>query len=130
MAAFWILAVLWFYGTISLNEELASFESLGTAIRGMRIPVVGMDLTPALLISFFALVAGLGLLHRWQNKPKNADFLIETESELRRVTWPSLDEAINGSLVVIACVLFLMFFLAATDYMLGRLTRTILFGGG
>ena len=58
MAAFWILAILWFYGTTSLNEELASFERLGTAVGGIRIPVVGMDLTPALLISAVILAIG------------------------------------------------------------------------
>jgi hypothetical protein len=38
-------------------------------------------------------------------------------------------EAVNSSLVVIVCVLFLMGFLAGADYLLGRWTTLILTGG-
>ena len=94
MAAFWCLAILIFYGCASLkNELIIRFDSLGQPMGGLRIPILGMDLTPALLITALVLGASLWLLYRWQNKPKNADLLIETESELRKVTWPTLDEA-------------------------------------
>ncbi|MCP3919153.1 MAG: preprotein translocase subunit SecE [bacterium] len=130
MAAFWTLAILIFYGCASLRNELVvRFSSLGVPIGGVRIPVLGLDLTPALLIAGLILGASLWLLYRWQNKPKNADLLIDTESELRKVTWPTLEEAINGSIVVIFCVLFLMGFLAGTDYVLGELAKIVLLGG-
>ena len=130
MAGFWTLAVLIFYGTTSLNTELAvRFDALAEPIGG-RIPVLAIDLTPALMISAVVLCLALWLLFRWQNKPRNADFLIETETELRKVTWPSLDDAVSGSMVVMVCVLFLMAFLAGADYMLGRLARKLLLGRG
>ena len=41
MAAFWTLAILFFYGTTSLNTELSvRFESLAHPINGIRIPVI------------------------------------------------------------------------------------------
>ena len=47
-----------------------------------------------------------------------------------QVTWPTLEEAINGSVVVIICVVFLMAFMAGTDWVLGRVATTILLGRG
>jgi preprotein translocase SecE subunit len=130
MAAFWSLAILIFYGCVSLHDELKSrFTSLGTPILGMRIPILGMDVTPALLISAVVLAVGLFFLNRWQQTPKVADLLIDTETEMRKVTWPTFSEALNSSVVVIVCVAFLMAFLAGADWVLGKWTTRLLTGG-
>ena len=132
MAAFWTLAALIFYGCTSLRDTLIGFSptGLGSAIGGIRIPILGMELTPALLIAALVLGVALWLLYRWEETPKNADLLIETESELRKVTWPSLEEAINGSWTVVFTVVFLMAFLAGADWVLARLAQRILRIGG
>lgn len=131
MAAYWSLAILLYYGCTSLHTELSAlFPSLGEPIAGFRLPVLGMDLSPALIITVLVLGTGLWLLFRWQNTPKQADLLIETEAELKKVTWPTLDEAINGSVVVILCVAFLMAFLAGADWILGRFAKIVLLGTG
>ena len=137
MAAYWSLAVLLFYGCYSLYYSLLGWfpGKLGTPFKlgaessGLRIPILGIDVNAALVIATLVLAAGLFVLYRWQNKPSNADFLIETESELRKVTWPSMPEAIGSSFVVILTVLFLMFFLAGSDWLLGRWATWILTGG-
>ena len=131
MVAFWTLALLVFYGCVSLNTELASRfpDNLGRAIGGTRIPLLGIDLTPAFLVSLVVFSGALILLYRWQQAPKTADLLIDTESELRKVTWPTLNEAINSSVIVIVCVAFLMAFLAGSDWVLGRWATFILTGG-
>ena len=41
------------------------------------------------------------------NWPKFADFLIATEAEMRKVTWPSKQELKRGSIVVIVTIFFL-----------------------
>ena len=87
----------------------------------------GLVLSPAWIL--FVLAAAWYFLYRWQQTPKVADLLIETEAELRKVTWPTMSEAINSSIVVIACVVFLMAFLAGADWLLGRWTSFILTGG-
>lgn len=58
--------------------------------------------------------AVLGLLSAWVcyrivNVPRFADFLIAVESEMTKVSWPSKDEVVRSSAVVI----FLIFALAA-----------------
>lgn len=131
MAAFWSLALLLFYGCVSLRQELAGRfpEELGQRMfEGARIPVIGVDLSFAFLIAAICCVAGLILLYRWTESPKIADSLIDTESELRKVTWPTLPEATQSSFVVIMCVLVLMAILAGSDYLLGRLMSRVLLG--
>jgi len=45
------------------------------------------------------------------------------------VTWPTIEEAINGSIVVVICVLFLMAYLAGADWLLGRWARMLFITG-
>lgn len=137
MAAFWTLAILALWGSRSLNNQLAVWgpETLGRSFGsdaqgkgGMSLPVLAVDVTPAFLIATVVAVLGLYLLYRWLEKPKNADLLIDTESELRKVTWPTFKDVINSSLVVIFTVLFLMAFLAGSDILIARVTRLLWFG--
>ncbi len=130
MAAFWSLAILLFYGCVSLHTQLGVFfgESMtDTLVPGFdRIPLFGMVPNGSLLVSAIALAIGYTLLNRWLNTPKNADLMIDTEHELQKVTWPTLEETISGSVLVIGCVLFLMAFLAAADYGLAAIARRVL----
>ena len=94
------------------------------------VPLVNLPLSIALFAAIGSFVFGLWFLNRTLERPKNADLLIETESELRKVTWPTVDETVDGSVVVIVVVLFLMGFMAAADYLLGNVFTRIITGGG
>lgn len=130
MVAFWSLAILLLYGCSTLHTEIsARIPRLADPLtEGLRVPFLGLAITPALLIALVVAVGGVTLLFRWQQRPRVADLLIDTESELRKVTWPSLHEAISSSIVVIFCVLFLMAFLAGSDWVLGRWSTFLLAG--
>jgi preprotein translocase SecE subunit len=71
---------------------------------------------------------GAYLFYRWVERPKQADLLIETESEMRKVTWPSLSETMSGSITVILTVLILMAILALFDMALGNVATKLLTG--
>jgi len=63
---------------------------------------------------------GLGLLAWWlTNKPTNADFLIATDSEMKKVNWTSKRELIGSTKVVIAFMFLIAFFLFAVDVIFG-----------
>ena len=132
MAAFWSLTVLIFYGCTSLRAELVGRwpNSLGRAlVEAMpTVPVLGLQLNAAFLIVTVLFVGGVLLVRRWIETPKNADLLIDTEAELRKVTWPTVKEVVSSSVVVIFSVIFLMAFLAGADVVLARIARVI-FGG-
>jgi preprotein translocase subunit SecE len=66
------------------------------------------------------------VLLRVLNRPKVADFLIETETELRKVAWPNFKDTRHASIVVIITVLVLAFFLAGADIVLGEVVKLLL----
>ena len=132
MTAFWSGTIFLFYGCVSLLRELtADFFGLGDTlaqpIGGIRVPVFGMDLSPALLIVTALFALGVFLFYRWLERPKQADTLIDTESEMKKVTWPSLSETMSGSITVIMTVLILMTILAVFDWALGNITSKWVF---
>ncbi len=130
MFAFWSLALLSLFGASWLHSILSGYDSLMTNIQDWRIPIVGIDITGAFLISLTVLVVLVVALHRYLERPKTADMLIDTEAELKKVTWPTWDDVINSSIVVIVSVVILGFFLAGTDWLLHNLVDRLLYGGG
>lgn len=129
MAAFWSCTLLALFGCTSLHTTLvANFESMEGAIAGIVIPIVSVQVSGAFLISTTLFAVIVYVIHRWQQTPKTAELLIETEAELKKVTWPSVDEVMNSSIVVIIFVITLMGFLAGADWVLGRVFTRILLG--
>jgi len=131
MAAFWALALLILYGCRSLYITLPGWSAgLGTPlVAGMqKLPLLSLNFNWALIIAALLLAAAWIALYRWQQTPKVADLLIDTEIELTKVTWPTVSDAVNSSLVVVGVVLFLMAFLAGMDAMLGWWTTRVLIG--
>ena len=129
MGAFWGCVLLLLFGCTFLHGILVQYDSLQEPIQGIRIPIVGVDMTPAFLISLGVFVVGTIAIARWQAKPKVADLLIETEAELHKVTWPTIPEVVNSSMVVVFTVLILFGFLAAADWLLARVMKRLLLGG-
>ena len=128
MAAFWTLIAFLLFGCNFLHDILVHWESLTLPIGGIRIPVVGIDLTPAFVVGALLFSAGALLIRRWHQRPKIADLLIDTEAELKKVTWPGGREVWNASIVVIVSVVLLGCFLAAADIFLFRLMRYVILG--
>jgi len=129
MAAFWAVSFFLIFGCRFLHDLLIQWPSMRTALGGVRIPVVGVDLTPAFLLTFTLFAVGMIVIRRWQQKPRVADLLIETEAELRKVSWPKPMEVWNASLVVIVSVVLLGAFLALADAFLFRVMRYLILGG-
>jgi preprotein translocase subunit SecE len=57
-------------------------------------------------------------------------FLKESDIERRKVVWPTHQEAVQTSLMVIIVVIIISLFLASVDWMIGALVRSLLSGGG
>ncbi len=56
-------------------------------------------------------------------------FLKESDIERRKVVWPTHQEAVQTSLMVVVVVIIISLFLAAVDWALGSLVRSLLGGG-
>ena len=60
---------------------------------------------------------------------RHREFVQEVLAEFRKVTWPSRQELINSTVVVIVVTVVLAFFLGAIDIVLARAVEWILGGG-
>lgn len=71
-----------------------------------EVPLLG-SLTVMMVVAFIAFCLGLLALHLVLNGPKMAGLLIDTEQEMRKVSWPSKSEVQNATIVVVV-VTFVM----------------------
>ena len=62
---------------------------------------------------------------RLLNKPTNADFLITTDSEMKKVNWTSRRELIGSTRIVVIFMFLVAFFLFAVDWIFGTLMYLI-----
>jgi preprotein translocase SecE subunit len=130
-----LLSGLVVFGCHTLYYWLLSFRGddahPGFMVRELSngpVPVLGLALTPALLIS---VAVGLGLL--WAaahllNRPKPAEMLIECETEMRKCTWPSPKETITASMVILVVMLFFTGAMAFFDFLLNAIMTEAVFG--
>jgi preprotein translocase SecE subunit len=117
-----------YYFLLSFRGEDSDPGFLVRDLSGGPVPVLGMALTPALLI---ALAVGGGLV--WAiahvlGRPKAADLLIECETEMRKCTWPSPRETITSSVVILVVMLFFTAVLAGMDLVLNYVMSKQVFG--
>jgi len=86
----------------------------------------------ALVLASALFIAIMALAWRIMNKPSNVDFLIATDSEMKKVNWTSRRELIGSTKVVVAFMFFIAFFLAVCDVVLAGFFQVIgvLKGGG
>jgi preprotein translocase SecE subunit len=109
------LGVLALYGTINVP---------GKHVYVAGVPVIGA-ITLYKIIAVCVFVLGVYALHLILNRPAMVDLLIDTEQELKKVSWPSRVEVKNATLVV-ALVTFVMgFILFWADEVLQYLLRFI-----
>ena len=89
-------------------------------------PLLGRYITTTSLI---ALVLA-GIFTFWlYKKPNSFDYLSEVVVELRKVTWPSLDETKRSTVIVIVFTILLSAYLAVFDQIWKYLTDLIITGG-
>ncbi len=130
MAIFWILWILIVYGCWGLRYAVKGW-GLPTAITEAltTLPVIEeVSYASLFVLILIPAVVAFVLIHAL-NRPKFADFLIETENELRKVAWPSFKETRQASLVVVITVLILAGFLAGSDAVLSRLVALLIYKG-
>jgi len=90
-----------------------------------EVPGIGIGVTPALLIALATFVgAGFGIF-LILNRPTTADLLIDTELEMKKVSWPTRQEAWNSSVVVVVTVLIFTIVLFLFDVLLNKALQLI-----
>jgi len=126
--AFWLLTALSGWGCRTLFYFL-HWDWATQNLLNENIPIIDTPLSPALIISivlFF--VFELIIIHWVVNRPKIGDLLIETEIEMKKVTWPSWNDAFNSSIVIFIAVIFFMVLLGLSDFLFNQFFSEIVFG--
>lgn len=117
--AYLLLALVLFLGVRSLY---AWINEPGVNVWVADLPVLG-SITLYKAIAAFVFLLGLYALHMVLNRPTMVDLLIDTEQEMRKVSWPSGSDVKSATLVV-ALVTFVMgFILFWADELLQLLFR-------
>jgi preprotein translocase SecE subunit len=108
VSAYVLASLLILFGVYRLH---ATFNVPGEGVLAENLPLIG-SLTIMKLISAAAFLVGLLLLHLILNRPAAADLLIDTEQEMRKVSWPSWAEvkSATGIVVVVTFVMGLSLF--------------------
>jgi len=128
--AFWLLTALSYFGCKTLYFFL-HWDWAKQNLLGQNIPILNIPLSPGLIVSVGVFIAGEILISRLiVNRPKMCDLLIETETEMKKVTWPSWNDALNSSIVVLFTVIFFMILLGFSDFLLTKIFSGFIFSGG
>src|SRR5262245_6405595 len=105
-AAYLLGTLLIALGALSLYTTI---NEPGRWVIRENLPVLG-TLSWFKVIAVVVGILGVWALHLVLNRPATVDLLIDTEQELRKVSWPSRPEVKNATLVV-ALVTFVMGFI-------------------
>ena len=89
------------------NTQAALAQSVSTA------RAVGIGLATAVVLG------GAFIAWRLMNRPGNVDFLIATDTEMKKVNWTTKAELIGSTKVVIFCMFLMAFLLFFVDILAG-----------
>ncbi len=109
-------ALLWFLSRSLIQLLYLTFYQI------RRLPGIAAtrEVLPVIL-------AGGLFLYLFRNAQTNT-VLDEVISELKKVTWPSRDDVVKSTTVVIVCILIASFILAGFDLMWGKMITFLLNG--
>jgi preprotein translocase SecE subunit len=131
MFAFWAIFLLVAYGCFhggglvdTLNRWMGDSDTELVA----SVPLVKTLRVSTCIAAGFLLVMAF-VIHAVLNRPRIADALIDTENEMVKVTWPTWQEAWQGTIAVAVMVFVLFVFLTVADLGLVALLQSLLGGG-
>ena len=113
-----LIFVIW--GGREFGRWLVGFKPLTKLLgpESLVLPYYGMPLRLGVLIGI-VLTIGIGLwLWRYMNRPRTADMLIETETEMKKVSWPTWEDAKQSTSIVVVFVLATAAYLTVIEVVL------------
>ena len=89
-------------------------------------PVAAGRVQKLVLLGCVLFLVGFAILvFRVANRPKNADFLIATDSEMKKVNWTTKGELFGSTRVVVLFLVFIALFLYVVDIAFSAFFRLI-----
>ncbi len=122
-AALGCLAALAFYGTFAFYQIPPTTSVWWMDLWKMEVFGKVFPLKPVLFPSAGVFLGVMSAAYVLVNRPRWAEFLIETEGELKKVSWPPRKEYVGSAVVVVVVVAVISLFLHAADWGLSRLMQ-------
>ncbi len=116
--AFYSLLVLSVWGFKTLAIQLSAYKWANEELLGFEMPYYNMPLTVGVLVSIVLNIVLALWLFKLLNGEKVAPTLIETETELKKVSWPSWEDARQSTVIVLIFVAATAIYLTAVEYAL------------
>ena len=120
-SAYLLGGLLILFGAVRLH---ATFNVPGQHVWVTDLPIIG-SITLYKVISAAVFLGGMLALHLVLNGNKTADLLIDTEQEMRKVSWPSRKEVQSATMVVVVVTFIMGMALFGFDEVLQRVFRLI-----
>ena len=120
-SAYLLCGLLILFGAIRLH---ATFNVPGEHVWVADVPIIG-SITLYKVVATLAFLGGMLALHLVLNRPKSTDLLIDTEQEMRKVSWPSRAEVKSATIVVVVVTFVMGLSLFGFDELLRRLFRLV-----
>jgi len=111
----WLVSMLYTPAITDAGASVAEIDRVNALNVEGQTHAVSLARLIAVISAAVVVLGGAALTHLLINKPKNADFLIATDSEMRKVNWTSRAELIGSTKVVIGFMFFIAFLLFAMD---------------
>lgn len=123
-----LLALLIAFGCVNLSQSSA-MNSMTANWWGQLlflVPFFEFEIQNGDLISLGLFLLGcFGVYVFVVNHPEVSKFLIETEGEMRKVSWPESGEFINASIVVLLSIILITLYLFVLDLVFVRFSQMI-----
>jgi preprotein translocase SecE subunit len=117
----WVgLLLVTFLGCVELYSWIQNPKT-DTPILGInlelfwKLPILGVPLSWKLLLCLAVFIGLIWAVRRYMMRPATVDTLIEVEMEMKKVSWPTRDESMNATWVVIFVTLLITFLLFFFD---------------
>ena len=119
--AYFLLGILVLYGAIRLY---ATINVPGEGLLVENVPILG-TISSYNLIAALVFFMGVYALHLVLNRASSVDMLIDTEQEMKKVSWPSKAEVKSATLVVALVTFIMAILLFGFDEILRRLFQLV-----
>ncbi len=128
------LGILALFASVSLYNVLIDLPNIAT---GVRVPLVGVGLNWGLIAAFVLfLVIGFftsvfvigfetGIRPLDSGSKKTVEYLIDTQGELQKVSWPTRYELVGSTAVVIISVVVIGVFVLGVDWLVAVIMEYI-----
>lgn len=124
--AFYSLLILSIWGFKELATTLAQFSWARTTLLDFPLPFYEQALTVGVLLSIVLNVVFGWFVFKYINGQKPASLLIDTETELKKVSWPTWEDARHSTIIVLIFVAACAAYLTAVEYALANIFKMII----